>query len=105
MRSRYYFNPLFGEGEKLYEMLRMPVTLMLFFFDETFRDSLRYPDRSLGALCGIAISEKQVARVANDIYQLKAEHLGSEFARDREIKGKELFKNWVFSLAAKGVSS
>lgn len=78
---------------------------MLFFFDETFRGSLRYTDRSLGALCGIAIPEKQVARVAYDVYQLKAKHLGTEFARDREIKGKELFKNWVFSLAAKGVIS
>src|SRR5947199_143169 len=78
---------------------------MLFFFDETFRGSLRYRERALGALCGIGISEKQVARIANDVYQLKAKHLGAEFARDREIKGKELFKNWVFSLASKGVTS
>lgn len=64
---------------------------MLFFFDETFRESLRYKGRPFGALCGIGILEKQLARVANDVYQLKTKHLGSDFARDREIKGKEIF--------------
>jgi hypothetical protein len=78
---------------------------MLIFFDETFRDSLRYKDVSLGALCGIGISEKQLARVAYDVYQLKIKHLGTEFARDQEIKGKELFKNYVFSLQARGIPS
>jgi hypothetical protein len=78
---------------------------MLVFLDETFRNSLRHNKRTLGALCGIGITEKQIGRVANDVYQLKAKHLGVEFARDREIKGKEIFKNYVFNLAAKGIPS
>lgn len=78
---------------------------MLIFFDETFRESLLYKDRPLGALCGIAIPEKQLARVASDIYQLKLKHMGADFARDEEIKGKEIFKNYVFGLQAKGIMS
>src|SRR5437764_905571 len=78
---------------------------MLFFFDETFRESLGYKERSLGALCGIGVPERQLSRIAADIYQLKLKHLGPDFARDREIKGKELFKNYIFKLDAKGITS
>lgn len=78
---------------------------MLIFFDETFRDSLAHPGVTLGALCGVAIPENQLAKVSNDIYQLKYKHFGAEFARDQEIKGKELLKNYVFSLAARGIES
>lgn len=78
---------------------------MLIFFDETFRDSLAHPGVTLGALCGVAIPENQLAKVASDIYQLKYKHLGAEFAREREIKGKELLKNYVFGLAARGIES
>jgi hypothetical protein len=74
---------------------------MLIFFDETFRNSLSYPGVSLGVLSGIAIPENELHRVATDIYQLKYKHLGAEFARDGEIKGKELLKNWVFNLEKK----
>lgn len=78
---------------------------MLVFFDETFRDSLKYPNVSLGALCGIAIPERELHRVATDVFQLKRKHLGSEFANDGEIKGRNLLKNWVFKQAAKGIPS
>lgn len=78
---------------------------MLIFFDESFRESLEYKDRSLGALCGIGIPERQLSRVANDVYQLKLKHMGADFARDEEIKGKDLFKNYVFNLQAKGIPS
>src|SRR5438552_1199019 len=71
---------------------------MLIFFDETFRDSLSYPGASFGALCGIAIPEKELHRIATDIFQLKLHHFGSLFARDGEIKGKNLLKNYVFKL-------
>jgi hypothetical protein len=79
--------------------------IMLIFFDESFRESLRYGERPFGVLCGIGIAEKQIGRVASDVYQLKAQHLGVEFARDGEIKGKEIFKNYVFRLAATGIPS
>jgi len=71
------------------------------FFDETFRDSLSYTGISFGALCGIAIPEKELHRIATDVYQLKLKHLGSVFARDGEIKGTSLLKNYVFRLAKK----
>jgi hypothetical protein len=78
---------------------------MLFFFDESFRVSMRHKGVSLGILGGIGIPERELAGVATDIYQLKYKHFGSEFARDGEIKGKELLKPWVFKLEAKGVPS
>lgn len=78
---------------------------MLFFFDETFRDSLTHTGASLGALSGIAIPEHDLAHVTADVYQLKLKHFGSDFAKDGEIKGKEILKNWVFKLAAKGQPS
>lgn len=78
---------------------------MLFFFDETFRTSLMHKDTSLGALCGVAIPEHDLARITQDVFLLKLKHFGSEFAKDHEIKGKEMLKNWVFKLAARGQPS
>jgi hypothetical protein len=78
---------------------------MLIFFDETFRESLSVKDASFGALCGVAIPEKELHRVATDVFQLKLKHFGSHFARDCEIKGKDLLKNYVFRLAKKHGSS
>jgi len=78
---------------------------MLIFFDETFRQSLKHPDVSLGALCGIGIPERDLGRVADDVYKLKLKHLGGDFARNKEIKGKDLLKAWVFRLQARGETS
>ena len=78
---------------------------MLVFFDETFRDSLSYSGTSFGALCGIAIPEKELHRVATDIFQLKLKHFGSDYARDGEIKGKDLLKNYVFRIEQSGGKS
>lgn len=75
---------------------------MLLFFDETFRKHETLPDVTFGALCGIAIPESEFREVANDVYRLKLKHFGAEFAADHELKGKELLKNWVFRLEAKG---
>lgn len=75
---------------------------MLIFFDESFRTSEKDPTVTLGGLCGIGIPERQLAAVSHDVYHLKYKHFGADFARDSEIKGKELLKNWVFKLAAKG---
>jgi hypothetical protein len=74
---------------------------MLLFFDESFRESEHKRAISLGALCGIGIPETEFSRVADDVFKLKAKHLGLDFAKDREIKGKELLKNYVFKLDAK----
>lgn len=70
---------------------------MLIFLDETFRI---WEEKSLplGALCGVAIRERELTRVANDVFKLKQKHLGDEFAREREIKGKELLKPYAFKM-------
>jgi hypothetical protein len=78
---------------------------MLVFFDETFRHSREHEGVQFGALCGIAIPEDQLTRVAQDIYQLKLKHLDGEYAREREIHGKELLKNFAFKLEARGIAS
>jgi hypothetical protein len=78
---------------------------MLIFFDESFHNSRRDPAVSLGALCGVGIPEEQMTQIAMDIYALKYKHLGAQFASDGEIKGKELFKPWVFKLAQRGIAS
>ncbi len=78
---------------------------MIFFFDESFRESLAHPGVSLGALCGVGIPESQLRRVADDLYELKHRHFDIDFARNGEVKGKELFKNYVFRLQKKGIVS
>lgn len=78
---------------------------MLIFFDETFRESLRHSEVSLGALCGIGIRENELSQVESDVFKLKYKHMGSEYARNQEIKGKDLLKNYVFRLEAKGIPS
>ncbi len=78
---------------------------MLIFFDESFRKSESDPAVTLGGLCGIGIPERQFAIVSQDVYQLKYKHFGADFARDKEIKGKALLKNWAFKLQAKGQKS
>jgi len=78
---------------------------MLIFFDESFRESESNPGITLGALCGIAIPEGSLHRVTNDVYQLKLQHLGNQYARDEEIKGRELLSKYVFKLEKNGQRS
>jgi len=75
---------------------------MLIFFDESFRKSRSPHKRAFGVLAGIAIPEKDLHRVSNDVFLLKLKHFGHEFASNREIKGKELLKNRVFRHLADG---
>lgn len=78
---------------------------MLIFFDESFRKSLKSPDVTLGALCGIGIPERDLGRVADDVYKLKQKHMGGDYARNKEIKGKDLLKPWVVKLEESGQKS
>ena len=78
---------------------------MLIFFDETFRTLPQAPVKHFGALCGIGVPENELGRVAGDVYQLKVKHMDAEFAKNGEIKGKELLKNYVFKLRARGIES
>lgn len=58
---------------------------MLIFFDESFRNSISDTGASLGALCGIAIPEKEMGHVSEDVYRIKKRHFGAEFAKEMEI--------------------
>jgi hypothetical protein len=78
---------------------------MLFFFDESFRQSETNPNIKLGALCGINIPESNFTEIANDVYKLKLKHFGADYASEHEIKGKELLKNFVFKLESRGMRS
>jgi hypothetical protein len=78
---------------------------VLVFFDESFHDSLEEPNVSLGALCGVGIPEDQMSQVEADVLALKRRYFDEAFAHDREIKGKELFKNYAFRLAQRGIAS
>jgi len=53
----------------------------------------------------VGIPEAQLRRIADDVYELKHKHLDIDFAKTGEIKGKELFKNYVFALQKKGIVS
>lgn len=79
---------------------------MLVFLDESFRVNKRHAEPvPFGVLAGVALHEKGLTRVAQDVYRLKYKHLGAEFARDGEIHGKELTKRYAFKLEEKGISS
>jgi len=78
---------------------------MLVFFDESFRESLSSHRRAFGVLCGIAIPEKDLAKVSRDIFQLKLKYFGQDFAAKSEIKGKDLLKNYLFKLEERGIIS
>jgi hypothetical protein len=72
---------------------------MLVFLDESFRTNNR-GDKAipLGVLSGVAIDERQLTRIAKDIYNLKYKHFGAEFAKDQEIKGTTLLKRHAFKI-------
>ena len=78
---------------------------MLIFFDESFRKSKTASNTPVGILLGIAIKEEDISQIVSDIYNLKVKHFNYEIAKDMEIKGSELFKNWVFNLEKKGEKS
>jgi hypothetical protein len=67
---------------------------VLVFLDETARTSER--GHALGALCGIAIPEQLFADVTTDLYSMKYNSFGAEFARERELKGSLLLKRKNF---------
>lgn len=75
---------------------------MLIFLDESFR-SRKSGDIELpfGALCGLGIPETDINRISQDIFRLKRKHLGDDYARDKEMKGTDLLKNYAFKMRDK----
>lgn len=78
---------------------------MFIYFDESFRKSQTVPNKELGILCGIGIPESELSKVVTDVYHLKYNNLGEQYVKEKEIKGKELLKNYVFNLERKGIKS
>lgn len=79
---------------------------MLIFLDESFRENnSQSKPAPFGVLAGVSLREDALTAIAQDVYQLKYKHLGAEFAKDGEIKGKELTKRYAFNLEAKGIES
>lgn len=76
---------------------------MLFFIDESWHTTKdgRY---KVGVLSAIQIKSHDFNDCSIDIFNLKIKHLGYQ-CRDNELKGKELLKNWLFKLEAKGIKS
>ncbi len=68
---------------------------MLVFIDETFRKSHR--GHELGAICGIGIPEDLFGKVVADVFSMKWNSLGEQFAKEGELKGSQLLKNRNFS--------
>ncbi len=67
---------------------------MLIFIDETFRRSDR--GHELGAICGIGIPEDVFGNVSSDLFTMKWNSFGEEFAKEAELKGKILLKRKHF---------
>jgi hypothetical protein len=63
---------------------------MLVFLDESFRTART--GHQLGVLYGIAIPEETLSEIGVDIYYMKRNSFGDEFARERELKGSMLLK-------------
>jgi hypothetical protein len=78
---------------------------VLFFFDETFRKSSAAHGKTLGALSGIAIPERELNRVSSDIYRLKLKHFDKEFASNGEVKASSMLSNSMFRLEKNGTPS
>jgi len=72
---------------------------MLIFLDESFRS--RASDAGslpFGALCGLGIPETDINRISQEIFRLKMKHLGDDYAREKEMKGTDLLKNYAFKM-------
>jgi hypothetical protein len=77
---------------------------MLFFIDESWQSTCdgKY---KVGVLSAIQIKSHDFNECSMQIYNLKLKHLGFKAASEFEIKGKDVFKNYVFKLESKGIPS
>lgn len=76
---------------------------MLFFLDESWQttDNRKY---KLGILAAVQIKSHDYNECSRQLYNLKSKHLGIP-AGNKEIKGKGIFRNYLFDLEAKGIAS
>lgn len=72
---------------------------MLIFLDESFRSRASAAGQlPFGALCGLGIPESEINRISQEIFRLKMKHLGDDYAREKEMKGTDLLKNYAFKM-------
>jgi len=74
---------------------------MLFFIDESWQWT-RNKKYRVGVLSAAQIKSHDFNECSTQIISLKLKHLGYN-SRDNELKGKELLKNYLFSLESKGI--
>ncbi|MBL7170753.1 MAG: hypothetical protein ISS46_02020 [Candidatus Omnitrophica bacterium] len=76
---------------------------MLFFIDESWQ-STKDQKYKVGVLGAISIHSQDFNEYSRQIYNFKINHLGSK-AGNIEIKGRAIFKRYLFTLEQKGISS
>lgn len=76
---------------------------MLFFIDESWQ-STHDNKYKVGVLSAVQIKSHDFNDCSKQIYSLKVKHLGVR-AGDIEIKGREILRNYLFELEAKGIPS
>lgn len=76
---------------------------MLFFVDESWQATCNNKYK-VGVLAAVQLKSHDFNDCSNQIYSLKIKHLGIR-AIYSEIKGKEIFKNYLFKLESQGIRS
>lgn len=76
---------------------------MLFFIDESWQ-STHDNKYKIGVLSALQIKSHDFNECSKQIYNLKVKHLGNR-AGDIEIKGREILRNYLFELEARGIES
>ena len=77
---------------------------MLIFIDESWQTSESNPAEKVGVLSAVAIRSNDFNEYSRQIWNFKVKHLGAKCG-DVEIKGKEIFKKFLFRLEWKGITS
>ena len=77
---------------------------MLVFIDESWQSTKDRPEKKVGVLSAVAIHSRDFNEYSRQIWNLKVKYLGPRCG-DVEIKGQEIFRNYLFRLEWKGIRS
>src|SRR3989338_10712272 len=77
---------------------------MLIFIDESWQNDDENPEQKVGVLSAVAIRSTDFNEYSRQIWNFKVKHLSAKCG-DIEIKGKEIFKKYLFRLEWKKVRS
>ena len=76
---------------------------MLFFIDESWQTT-KDGKYKVGVIAATQIKSHDYNECSKQLYNLKTTHLGIS-AGNKEIKGNEIFRNYLFNLEARGIAS